>query len=76
MEPWGFEPQIQPCHGRVIPFHYGPDSLFFRVEAIGNNVRCRHAGCVKLFATFSKLEKCHRNVPNSTSCLSQAHFLP
>src|SRR5687767_4734603 len=24
MEPWGFEPQIQPCHGRVIPFHYGP----------------------------------------------------
>src|ERR1700683_1400581 len=25
MEPWGFEPQIQPCHGRVIPFHYGPD---------------------------------------------------
>ncbi len=24
VEPWGFEPQIQPCHGRVIPFHYGP----------------------------------------------------
>src|SRR5689334_23034633 len=27
MEPWGFEPQIQPCHGRVIPFHYGPGIL-------------------------------------------------
>src|SRR4051812_16773974 len=24
MEPWGFEPQIPPCHGGVIPFHYGP----------------------------------------------------
>ena len=24
MEPWGFEPQILPCHGSVIPFHYGP----------------------------------------------------
>src|SRR3954468_9201028 len=25
MEPWGFEPQIPPCHGGVIPFHYGPE---------------------------------------------------
>src|SRR5438270_193574 len=24
LEPWGFEPQILPCHGSVIPFHYGP----------------------------------------------------
>src|SRR2546423_10383748 len=24
VEPWGFEPQISPCHGDVIPFHYGP----------------------------------------------------
>jgi hypothetical protein len=28
VEPWGFEPQIQPCHGRVIPFHYGPGIVF------------------------------------------------
>src|SRR5437773_331858 len=26
MEPWGFEPQISPCHGDVIPFHYGPET--------------------------------------------------
>src|SRR5204862_3662300 len=31
VEPWGFEPQIQPCHGRVIPFHYGP-GIGFRTE--------------------------------------------
>ena len=28
MEPWGFEPQIPPCHGGVIPFHYGPGISF------------------------------------------------
>src|SRR5215211_2932310 len=32
MEPWGFEPQIQPCHGRVIPFHYGPGLFKNRVR--------------------------------------------
>src|SRR6476646_266011 len=31
MEPWGFEPQIPPCHGGVIPFHYGPDTVAARV---------------------------------------------
>ena len=25
VELWGFEPQIQPCHGRVMPFHYSPE---------------------------------------------------
>ncbi len=25
MELRGFEPRIQPCHGRVIPFHYSPE---------------------------------------------------
>jgi hypothetical protein len=34
MEPWGFEPQIQPCHGRVIPFHYGPDWVHSIYRAI------------------------------------------
>ena len=24
VEPRGFEPRIPPCHGGVIPFHYGP----------------------------------------------------
>ena len=35
MEPWGFEPQIPPCHGGVIPFHYGPgiDFAIFRQMA-------------------------------------------
>jgi hypothetical protein len=25
MESSGFEPEIPPCHGGVIPFHYDPD---------------------------------------------------
>ena len=27
MELRGFEPRIQPCHGRVIPFHYSPEGI-------------------------------------------------
>lgn len=29
MESWGLEPQIPPCHGGVIPFHYDPGSTLF-----------------------------------------------
>lgn len=46
MEPWGFEPQIQPCHGRVIPFHYGPGIGIRLAE------NCSYTlGSVKLFAS-------------------------
>src|SRR5439155_15589018 len=35
MEPWGFEPQIPPCHGGVIPFHYGPGIVSARKLTAG-----------------------------------------
>jgi hypothetical protein len=38
MEPWGFEPQIPPCHGGVIPFHYGPGIQFCRRRPRGLTV--------------------------------------
>ena len=37
MEPWGFEPQIPPCHGGVIPFHYGPGVRFLRPACENSN---------------------------------------
>ena len=38
LEPWGFEPQIPPCHGGVIPFHYGPGcSAFTLAESHGQS---------------------------------------
>src|SRR5581483_4109230 len=48
MEPWGFEPQIPPCHGGVIPFHYGPAALMLRrgnFIRVGRSVKRRgHRG--------------------------------
>ena len=46
MEPWGFEPQIQPCHGRVIPFHYGPgiDKLIVAKSVVGTEPVSSGAG--------------------------------
>src|SRR3954447_11224076 len=39
MEPRGFEPRIQPCHGRVIPFHYGPGISAGIEFSVGNTLR-------------------------------------
>ena len=49
MEPWGFEPQIQPCHGRVIPFHYGPAARM--VRAWRRSVNLQASGMVSRVAT-------------------------
>ena len=49
MEPWGFEPQIQPCHGRVIPFHYSPEGAVATLTAAGrvsSNVAGQKGGAV------------------------------
>src|SRR3954463_262197 len=58
LEPWGFEPQIPPCHGGVIPFHYGPrtertrpyraagdQTMKFIPAREGVNLLCRIVGC-------------------------------
>jgi hypothetical protein len=43
MEPWGFEPQISPCHGDVIPFHYGPENTCQSIWRRFRVKRDRHA---------------------------------
>src|SRR5271156_1091003 len=39
LEPRGFEPRIQPCHGRVMPFHYGPECLLGMAFASAEEVK-------------------------------------
>jgi hypothetical protein len=66
MEPWGFEPQILPCHGSVIPFHYGPGFTFRVVNRnpSGRGVKARAEQARPLTLTHpdsspkSPLKKC------------------
>ena|ERR1700733_569148 len=53
MEPWGFEPQILPCHGSVIPFHYGP--ALFQTLAVTVGVSSRFGA---LRARYMAIARC------------------
>src|SRR6266576_5127653 len=60
MEPWGFEPQIPPCHGGVIPFHYGPqDRAHPAISAAGDQttefIRARQSVNLQIGRTFGVL---------------------